>query len=69
MIDSHKKGNQPDLDFSPPDGSFDLILVDKGNDGEDGYASGDEFNYNSQLVDPNYKGDDEPTDDVYKYYS
>ena len=68
MIDSYKKGNQPDLDFSPPDGSFDLTLVDKGKDGKDGQASGNGFNYNPQLVKPNYEVDDEPTDDVYKEY-
>ena len=59
MIDAHKKGIWPDINFSPPYKSFDLIFAEEGKDDEDGYIPGSEFDSNTPLYDPNNEGDGE----------
>ena len=65
-IDVHEEIVRPDLDFAPPYDCFDPIFADEGQDDEYGYVSGDEFNGNPSLADPNDEGDNERTGAIYE---
>ena len=59
MISHHQRGKSPDTEFHPPDDSFHLVLVGDDNPGEeDGYESGEKFDANTPLADPEDGGDD-----------